>query len=733
MDIIEKIGRFLRLANYNEVGENKDFLDREELKSVRIPAQIINGLLGKKDKIDIFALAEKLNSYRNLKTPNPQEKIYQDLLKYIDDFFEVNNLALKKMGLDAAKIKAEVLACKINPKSKKLIVIWGDQHDQSRVQEEIMQDLEYLISDFDLKNIAFEMAHGEVVSENVTRYSGPFGLGPEVPSIPRYIEKKYGEKVYSFGAEDPLWFRSISKVAMDMPPATYTDISNFVTQERTRWYFDEIANLLRNSPKVNILGAVYGIAHIPFLKHLLDQTEFNYIIFRPQSLPPKSLPEKPEYPTTKEELREDYNIYMQTGRYQMALLNAYKLADKDLMKKAYDQIINSDNTIGVVTAYLLSKEMELYGFSDAKDRAQRLWNLITDKKPTVNLPSQGIPINFITEKELKEVAQKVDQENQEDGYINQKEMPEILKKINDLTKNLDKFFIVNDENIEKLNSLRQLLDLLEAYLNQPSGTQPLNKPATIDAASIRKNIEDLTKFNRKFQTPENDSALNYVAEVMKKYGLATKKIQGINLVAEIPGINPDKEIIIGAHIDSIAKDKDALTCPGANDNASGVAALLEIARVLGQQKPKYTVKLVFFNGEEAGLNGSERFVKSLSDKDKIKLAINIDMIGWTKKEKDQVSFLLSQKVLEDPEIFKALLKTNSGQINFGIPLDPEFSSDEFHFFRQNIPVIGIHENPSLKEEYPYYNTSGDTVDKLNFDYLNQNIETIENFLLNILF
>lgn len=78
-----------------------------------------------------------------------------------------------------------------------------------------------------------------------------------------------------------------------------------------------------------------------------------------------------------------------------------------------------------------------------------------------------------------------------------------------------------------------------------------------------------------------------------------------NIIVELPGRErPDEVVLIGAHFDAVPG------APGADDNGTGTAALLEMARVLKDRPTKRTIRLVFFNLEEAGLIGSSAYVKS---------------------------------------------------------------------------------------------------------------------------
>ncbi|MFN8588989.1 MAG: M20/M25/M40 family metallo-hydrolase [Candidatus Eisenbacteria bacterium] len=102
-----------------------------------------------------------------------------------------------------------------------------------------------------------------------------------------------------------------------------------------------------------------------------------------------------------------------------------------------------------------------------------------------------------------------------------------------------------------------------------------------------------------------------------------------NVVATLPGVTaPNKIVVLGAHLDSTSPNSTTLA-PGANDNASGVAGLLEIARILRTQSFDYTIKFVVFTGEEQGLYGSEHYAAAAAARgDSIVGAVIFDMIGW---------------------------------------------------------------------------------------------------------
>jgi len=95
-----------------------------------------------------------------------------------------------------------------------------------------------------------------------------------------------------------------------------------------------------------------------------------------------------------------------------------------------------------------------------------------------------------------------------------------------------------------------------------------------------------------------------------------------NIIAVLPGTEePDEVLVCCAHYDSIPGS------PGANDNASGVAAVLEMARMLAREKPQRTWHFLLFAAEEIGLQGSDFYVRSLGQKESMVAVINLDCVA----------------------------------------------------------------------------------------------------------
>jgi Zn-dependent M28 family amino/carboxypeptidase len=104
----------------------------------------------------------------------------------------------------------------------------------------------------------------------------------------------------------------------------------------------------------------------------------------------------------------------------------------------------------------------------------------------------------------------------------------------------------------------------------------------------------------------------------------TVESRGVRSVfAELPGSDPDRVVMVGAHLDS------AMNGPGINDDGSGIAALLELARALAGTRPEATIRFALWAAEEPGLKGSSRYVTSLeqAQRDGLVAYLNVDMLG----------------------------------------------------------------------------------------------------------
>lgn len=192
-----------------------------------------------------------------------------------------------------------------------------------------------------------------------------------------------------------------------------------------------------------------------------------------------------------------------------------------------------------------------------------------------------------------------------------------------------------------------------------------------------------------------------------------------NVMARIEGKNPNEIVVMGAHYDHLGVDPlldgDKIY-NGADDNASGVSAVLQIARAFLESgvKPERTIIFALWDGEEKGLLGSEHFVLTYPDISKIKGYINFDMIGRNNNEakpKHVVYFYT-----EAHPAFGEWLKNDVEK--YGLQLEPNYrpwdrpigGGDNGSFAKRDIPIIWYH-----TDGHPDYHQPSDHADRINYE------------------
>ena len=180
---------------------------------------------------------------------------------------------------------------------------------------------------------------------------------------------------------------------------------------------------------------------------------------------------------------------------------------------------------------------------------------------------------------------------------------------------------------------------------------------TAQNSQLKQSLKDHVYFlasdslkGRRAGSEENRQAADYILTQFEEMGLMTdtqpfsSPIRGRsevaemeNIIAVIPGSDPqfeDEWVIIGAHYDHIGlsgnPDSGAdVINNGADDNASGVATIIELARLFKDAQPKRSIMFIAFDGEEQGLLGSYHFVRNpIIPLDKIVVMFSLDMVGY---------------------------------------------------------------------------------------------------------
>ena len=234
-------------------------------------------------------------------------------------------------------------------------------------------------------------------------------------------------------------------------------------------------------------------------------------------------------------------------------------------------------------------------------------------------------------------------------------------------------------------------------------------------------IEKLEKKLNEQRSPEvfeTDIIINGLSEVLQE------KSETRNIIGMIKGNDPDlanEYILIGGHHDHLGmggpntgsrKPDTTAVHNGADDNASGVAAVLEIAEKLSYNRDSLRRSIIFttFGAEEMGLLGSKYFVNNpVVPIEKINTMINIDMVGRMNNEKSLQIGGTATSVSGS-----GLLDKITGSKNFNLAKSPEGygPSDHAFFYGKDIPVFFFSTGPHLD-----YHTPEDDIEQVNFEGL----------------
>jgi hypothetical protein len=296
-------------------------------------------------------------------------------------------------------------------------------------------------------------------------------------------------------------------------------------------------------------------------------------------------------------------------------------------------------------------------------------------------------------------------------------------------------------------SIARVGALLITIALAPGCTVTASRPAPSlrpDSTLIRRDIAYLASDaleGRLTGTPGNDSAAAYIARRYKFLGLMevvpgylqhfdalsaedahagrTEPRRTQNVVAVLRGTDPtvrDEFIVVGAHFDHLGRSttfaqdpeaKDAIR-NGADDNASGTAAVLELARIFANSRPRRSIIFANFSGEELGLLGSQWFVShSPVPVERIVSMINFDMVGRLKNDKLIVYGTGTASELKGM-LDSANASLDGGALNVNGIGDGYGPSDQTSFYAKDIPVLHF-----FTDQHEDYHRATDDVEKIN--------------------
>lgn len=287
-----------------------------------------------------------------------------------------------------------------------------------------------------------------------------------------------------------------------------------------------------------------------------------------------------------------------------------------------------------------------------------------------------------------------------------------------------------------------------------AGAQASSTPAAdaraIPALDSAQLIGDLFRLahdsmaGRAAMTPENAKARAYLVGEMRRLGLAPvgasyeqpfamprrnrpDSVKGVNVVAQVRGTrDPDRVIVVSAHFDHVGV-RNGNIYNGADDNASGTAALLQLAAHFQRHRPSHTLIFAFFDAEEMGLLGARAFVANPPvPLAQIAANVNMDMVArgdngslWAVGTAPYpvMKPIVEGLVPDAPVTLKMGFDTGTGRNNW------ISQSDQGAFHAQGIPFVyfGV-------EDHPDYHEPGDDPEKVNAGWYYNATRTIAAFV-----
>ena len=202
-----------------------------------------------------------------------------------------------------------------------------------------------------------------------------------------------------------------------------------------------------------------------------------------------------------------------------------------------------------------------------------------------------------------------------------------------------------------------------------------------------------------------------------------KDYECFNVIAKVEGRRHDSCYVFTAHYDHLGNLGKKVFYAGANDNASGTATIVTLAKYYAQNRPEYDMYFIAFSGEDANLRGSEYYAwHPIVPLEQIKYLFNIDMIGDNNpvqyceaSEEGLRGFALFEEINNEKHYFKAL---NRGKL--------AANSDHYPFAARQVPCI-FFENEG-GDAFKYYHTIYDTYENAIFDSYEPVFKIVTDFI-----
>ena len=222
-----------------------------------------------------------------------------------------------------------------------------------------------------------------------------------------------------------------------------------------------------------------------------------------------------------------------------------------------------------------------------------------------------------------------------------------------------------------------------------------------------------TIISRHKNNPGNDLTVDYIEMKLNQFGLTpvrqTFSGTGENIYAELPGlVYPNEKYVICAHFDAVPGSGPA---PAADDDGSGTAALIEIARILADYEFEYTIVFGFWDEEEQGLVGSDYYaVNAASNNVDLKGVFNMDAIAWD-GDGDDLMRVHTRPTANSESLADTVVAMNTTYnigLNIAVNNPGATYSDHASFWNENYSAVLIIEDFD-NDGNPHYHTPTDLV------------------------
>jgi hypothetical protein len=240
----------------------------------------------------------------------------------------------------------------------------------------------------------------------------------------------------------------------------------------------------------------------------------------------------------------------------------------------------------------------------------------------------------------------------------------------------------------------------------------------VDEPLILGYLENLTSFGPRLTgTPACNQSAQYIYQAFQNMELDVRyhnytdnTVSGSNIEATLPGTDSENIVLICAHYDSVAAG------PGADDDGSGVAAVLAAAEVMRNYDFYHTIRFVTFSGEEQGMVGSHHYAEdAYNNNDTIFAVLNADMIGFATSPTDGSKGKIYENDASEWIVTFTQLISQLYYDDIGIELVPQgetWGSDHYYFWQYGYNAVFYHEYHFNS----YYHSANDTIEHMNLSY-----------------